>query len=90
MQLSLRNLIEDYSKLPMNKTATVLNDVCLGLQYLHNRTPPIVHRDLAPNNILLCQHLGAKISDLSVATTLEAIDTTLTQIPGTLDFMAPA
>ena len=89
MQLSLRNLIEDYSKLPMNKTATVLNDVCLGLQYLHSRTPPIVHRDLTPNNILLCRHLRAKISDLGVATTLETTDTTLTQIPGTLDFMAP-
>ena len=89
MQLSLRNLTEDYSKLSMNKTAIVLNDVCLGLQYLHSRTPPIVHQDLTPNNILLCQHLKAKISDLGVARTLETTDTTLTQIPGTPDFMAP-
>ena len=89
MQFSLRNLIEEYSKLPMNRTAIVLNDVCLDLQYLHSRTPPIVHRDLTPNNILLCKHFRAKISDLGVATILETTDTTLTQIPGTLDFMAP-
>ena len=88
MQFSLRGLVEKRSDLTLKKTTTILNDVCLGLQYLHTRTPPIVHRDLTPNNILLCCHLRAKITDLGVARTLEATDTkTLTQAPGTPDFM---
>ena len=91
MQSSLRSLVERHSELSIsiNTMTTILNDVCLGLQYLHSRTPPIVHRDLTPNNILLCYHHRAKISDLGVARTLEATDTTLTKIPGTFDFMAP-
>ena len=69
---------------------SILNDVCHGLQYLHNRNPPIVHRDLTPNNILLCSHLRAKITDLGVAKVMHGTDTeTLTQAPGTNDFMPP-
>ena len=91
MQWNLTDLVEKYSKLSynINKAGTILNDVCLGLQYLHSRTPPIIHRDLTPNNILLCYHYRAKISDLGVARTLETTDAKLTQIPGTPVFMPP-
>ena len=91
MELSLRNLVEKHDDIDVSfrNTVTILNDVCLGLQYLHSRDPPIVHRDLTPNNILLCGHLRAKITDFGVARTLQATDTTLTQIPGTPDFMPP-
>ena len=92
MQLSLKGLVEDYGHLPWNKTMIILNDVCLGLQYLHSRAPPIVHRDLTPNNILLCSHLRAKITDLGVAKTLKATDhdtKAMTQAPGTPGFMPP-
>ena len=89
MQWNLTHLVEKYSKLSCSKAGTILNDVCLGLQYLHSRTPPIIHRDLTPNNILLCYHYRAKISDLGVARTLETTDAKLTQTPGTLVFMPP-
>ena len=90
MQLSMRGLVENYGHLPLNKTMIILNDVGSGLQYLHSRTPPIVHRDLTPNNILLCYHLRAKITDLGVARTLKTTDAkAMTQAPGTHDFMPP-
>ena len=90
MQLSLTNLVENSKNLSFNKITTILNDVCLGLQYLHSRTPPIIHRDLTPNNILLCYHHRAKISDLGVARTLQSSDTNkLTHVPGTPHFMPP-
>ena len=89
MQGTLTDLVDKNSKLSCTKAAIILNDVCLGLQYLHSRTPPIIHRDLTPNNILLCYHYRAKISDLGVARTLETTDAKLTQTPGTLAFMPP-
>ena len=90
MQFSLRNLLEKRKNVQWEKKLSIMNDVCLGLQYLHNRNPPIVHRDLTPNNILLCSHLRAKISDLGVAKVMHGTDTkTLTQNPGTNDFMPP-
>ena len=64
--------------------------MCLGLRYLHSRNPPIVHRDLTPNNILLGYHLEAKITDLGVAKVLKSdYQKTMTKLPGTPDFMPP-
>jgi len=91
MQLSLRELVEKHSiNVTWNKKLSIVNDVCCGLEYLHSRIPPIIHRDLTPNNILLCYHLRAKITDLGVAKVIQSPDTkTLTRAPGTQDFMPP-
>ena len=73
---------------------SILHDVAEGLSYLHSRNPPVIHRDLSPNNILL-KHLPllsvAKIADLGVAKIMNADDKTSksyqTKVPGTVDFM---
>ena len=72
----------------------ILHDIAEGLCYLHCCNPPVIHRDLSPNNILL-EHCSlfpvAKISDLGVAKVLntDKKDSRLTRAPGTLDFMPP-
>ena len=66
MHSSLRGLVEEHADIPMNVTLSILSDVCHGLQYLHSREPPIVYQNLTPNNILLCYHFKAKISDVGI------------------------
>ena len=88
MQFSLRGLLESRDNLRWEKKLSILNDVCYGLQYLHSRNPPIIYRNLTPNNILLCSHLRAKITDLGVAKVMCGTNIrALTQNPGTEDFM---
>ena len=78
---------------------SILHDVAEGLGYLHSRDPPVIHRDLSPNNILL-KYMPilpvAKISDLGVAKIINASGVVdklskkyQTRVPGTLDFMPP-
>ena len=75
---------------------SILYDVAEGLSYLHSRNPPVIHRDLSPNNVLL-KHLPllsvAKIADLGVAKILNFDDkiskSYQTKVPGTSDFMPP-
>jgi len=82
--------VENYSNIPLNVKLSILDEVCLGLRYLHSRAPPIVHRDLTPNNILLGRSLQAKITDLGVAKVMQTDNKmTMTKIPGTPDFMPP-
>ena len=64
---NLTSCIEQYSILPKEISYSILHDVALGLCYLHSQTPPIVHRDLSSNNVLLTPNMTAKISDLGVA-----------------------
>ena len=90
MQHSLRGLVEKYDNIPLNVKLSILDEVCLGLRYLHSRNPPIVHRDLTPNNILLSYRLEAKISDLGVAKVVKSDNQkTMIKLPGTPDFMPP-
>ena len=91
MQHSLRGLVENYDNIPMNVKLSILDEVCLGLRYLHSRNPPIIHRDLTPNNILLGGHLEAKITDLGVAKAVKSDNQQkiMTKLPGTSAFMPP-
>ena len=90
MQHSLRGVVENYDNIPLNVKLSILDEVCLGLRYLHSRNPPIIHRDLTPNNILLSNHLEAKITDLGVAKVLSSDNQkTRTKLSGTPDFMPP-
>ena len=68
--------------------------MALGLRYLHEHSPPIVHRDLSANNVLLTSSMSGKISDLGVAKILNLTPALMTQrmstqAPGTPCYMPP-
>ena len=90
MANSLTSFVDKHEKIPVHIKYSIVHDVSLGLCYLHNHDPPIVHRDLSPNNVLLTAHHVAKISDLGVAKVIKADSRkTMTKAPGTADFMPP-
>ena len=87
---SLTSFVEKHVKIPVHIKYSIIHDVSLGLCYLHNHDPPIVHRDLSPNNVLLTVHHVAKISDLGVAKVIKADSKkTMSKAPGTIDFTSP-
>ena len=90
MQESLTSVVENYPNIPMYIKLAMLLDVSRGLWYLHSHHPPIIHRDISPNNVLLTSQFVAKISDLGVAKVIQADSKkTKTRAPGTVDFMPP-
>lgn len=105
MELMDKSLIEyiDENQNPKNADWTervaLLSDVANGLSYLHNLSPPIIHRDLSPNNILLKQNPSSenekwigKIADLGMAKVVRrhSVGKKIhTPTPGTPPFMPP-
>ena len=80
----------DVRTLSLEQKLKILYDVALGLQYLHERDRPILHRDLTANNILLTETLRAKIADLGQAIVKQHNHQQyLSQAPGTLCYMPP-
>ena len=78
--------------LPLVLKYSILHDVAKGLCYLHGKRPPIVHRDLTANNILLTfSSYTAKISDLGVSRLAGTFKThePLTAAPGNAIVMPP-
>ena len=48
---SLTSFVDRHEKIPVHIKYSVVHDVSLGLCYLHNHDPPIVHCDLSPNKL---------------------------------------
>ena len=91
---TLAATIDRYGVLPDQISYGILCDVSLGLRYLHEHSPPIVHRDLSANNVLLTPEMSGKISDLGVAKMLNLSPAQMTQLvqtkaPGTPCYMPP-
>ena len=93
LPINLTKCIEDYKVVPKEIRYSILQDISLGLCYLHTQSPPIIHRDLSSNNILLTSNRTAKIADLGVARILHNLSpmeaSKLTNVPGTFAFMPP-
>ncbi|XP_037613979.1 receptor-interacting serine/threonine-protein kinase 3 [Sebastes umbrosus] len=43
------------------------HQVALGINFLHSLTPPLLHLDLKPSNVLLDSYLNAKLTDFGLA-----------------------
>ena len=89
---NLSSEIKDKGILPKELSYSILHDVALGLHYLHTKTPPIIHRDLSANNVLLTANMMAKISDLGMAriVNLNSLQVSrMTETPGTPAYMPP-
>ena len=85
-------ILSDHSNVPLPLKLSILLDISYGLLYLHEYSPPIIHRDLTARNILISDQYRAKIADLGVAKIVdfhEQLAKTHTQAPGQQFFMPP-
>ena len=90
LHCSLTSLLEDTPVIPIGTKLSIIKDVALGLRYLHTRNPPIIHRDLSSNNVLLSKGMEGKIGDLGTARLVDPRrQSRMTKAPGTVDFMPP-
>eukprot|EP01122_Echinamoeba_exundans_P016971 TRINITY_DN8780_c0_g1_i1.p1 TRINITY_DN8780_c0_g1~~TRINITY_DN8780_c0_g1_i1.p1 ORF type:complete len:603 (+),score=88.11 TRINITY_DN8780_c0_g1_i1:336-2144(+) len=63
-------------------------DVAAALQYLHSKSPPLVHRDLKSANVLLTENHRAKLADFGISRSLSS-NNTMTSNVGTIQWCAP-
>uniref|UniRef100_A0A7N0VHH6 non-specific serine/threonine protein kinase n=1 Tax=Kalanchoe fedtschenkoi TaxID=63787 RepID=A0A7N0VHH6_KALFE len=64
--------------------------VAQGLNYLHNDCcPPIIHRDIKPNNILISANYEARIADFGLARMMSRKNETVSTVAGSYGYIAP-
>lgn len=76
---------------PIETTLDLIKQVCRGIAQAHRENPPIVHRDIKPQNILVGYEpdgLRARASDFGLAKNVNPL-TLLATAAGTLGFKPP-
>ena len=93
LPMSLTKYLENEGTVPNHTKNSILQDVSLGLLFLHTKKPPIIHRDLTANNVLLTSDIKAKIGDLGVSRVFEPEAAKhylrMSKCPGTQVYMPP-
>ena len=67
LHCSLTSLLEQNTTIATATKMSIINDIALGIRFLHSRNPPIIHRDLSSNNVLLSKGMEGKVGDLGTA-----------------------
>jgi eukaryotic-like serine/threonine-protein kinase len=76
---------------PVDVTVDLVKQVCRGIAQAHREKPPIIHRDIKPQNILVGYEpdgLRARVSDFGLAKEVNPL-TLLATAAGTLMFKPP-
>ncbi|XP_050204885.1 probable serine/threonine-protein kinase WNK6 [Mercurialis annua] len=85
---NLRQYCKKHRNVDMRAVKGWARQILMGLNYLHNHKPPIIHRDLKCDNIFINGNQGeVKIGDLGLATVMEQANAK--SVIGTPEFMAP-
>jgi len=90
---SLAGMLSDEEgarELDWGKRIAVVKGIAHALSYMHHDcVPPIVHRDISSNNVLLNSELEAHVSDFGTARFLKPESSNWTAIAGTYGYIAP-
>ena len=87
----LQKLKDQNQKLDDKEIIFYVRQILLGLQYLHSRTKPIIHRDLRSPNILICSSNSIKLADFGISKQLESLSagSGFSSLPGNSYWKAP-
>uniref|UniRef100_A0A8I6WY17 non-specific serine/threonine protein kinase n=2 Tax=Hordeum vulgare subsp. vulgare TaxID=112509 RepID=A0A8I6WY17_HORVV len=77
-------------ELDWQKRIALATDVAQAISYLHHEcSPPIIHRDITSNNILLDTSFKAFVSDFGTARILKPDSSNWSALAGTYGYIAP-
>lgn len=87
---TLSKYIEKLVRLPIDAAIEIQRGICSGLAQLHKLEPPLIHRDVKPQNVMI--NMGnetiAKISDFGLTKHVDPT-TRMTDAAGTLAYLPP-
>ena len=86
---TLQNILDDNKTLPEDYALSVFRSVAETVRSLHSRTPAVIHRDIKPDNIIICPDGRVFLTDIDAAKPYEPGIVRDTVLIGTAGYAAP-
>lgn len=86
---SLLELIRNKGAMPGGRCMNIMLQLCDIVNYLHTRNPPVIHRDLSPQNIIITPEGECKLIDMGISRLFKPEETKDTVFMGTEATAAP-
>jgi len=84
---SMAAVLSDFGRLHAKQLSKATRDLFTGLNYLHTRTPPVVHRDIKGANLLVSLSFDVKLADFGLSRRNQ--ETRSMTMLGSIPWMAP-
>ena len=84
-------MTHEFKRISIKDSIDIVQQICTGLSVAHKKKPPVIHRDIKPQNILInhdIDGLRIKISDFGLAKEVNPL-TLLASAKGTPVYKAP-
>ena len=95
LDMSLKNYLVSCNKdqFPLVEKVAILFQVATGIEFLHTRSPPLIHGDITANNVILLgypPHCTAKLADFGLTRVLDMMSITPQSVGrGTYAYISP-
>jgi serine/threonine protein kinase len=90
---TLAGILADHGTMPLERVLDITLQICDALQAAHALQPPVVHRDLKPDNVMIAAEEGCdvvKVVDFGIAKAVQGQSLSATGIViGTPAYMSP-
>ncbi|KAL5702487.1 non-specific serine/threonine protein kinase [Ranunculus cassubicifolius] len=82
--------VKEASHLDWIRRIKIITSVADALSYMHHGcSPPLIHRDISANNVLLDSEYDAYVADFGIARSLNSNSSNWTEPAGTYGYLAP-
>jgi serine/threonine protein kinase len=87
---SLDKILDRRPNLPLSQKIGFIIYVCRALEYAHKQSPPVVHRDIKPGNVMVTTEGAVVVVDFGIARLGEGTRSqSAGMLIGTLGYMSP-
>jgi len=85
---SLRQIVQQEGARAEDEVRSLAAQMCAILEYLHSQSPPVVHRDFTPDNLILRKDGTLKLIDFNVAQQSDD-SSALSSVVGKPNYLSP-
>ncbi|MBE7050026.1 MAG: serine/threonine protein kinase [Ruminococcaceae bacterium] len=86
---TVEETLEQNGPFDERETAKIIIDICNSLEKLHNETPPVIHNDIKPSNIMIRDDMSVKLFDFDVSRIYKKGNSKNTTLFGTEEYASP-